>query len=556
MEITDEMIAQNKVERFVSRFESSYHLLACHVALPLVLTPELVNYLRVQFLKSEGVPWIAEADLLLSDLCRPVGYELYVMDEAVRAYLLKELAENNKFGEKRIKEIANFLVGYVKYLEKTNPFLNRKELQRQRWGAMLYVKTEETVQEIAIAISKCVDKSELARLLKITEDFKQEIASSGQFQDFLDYAQLSNDLLRKPETLKREEIKSSYQVAGLELNVPESVKKPQTIPELETFESFEFEAEVAIIVFGEETNQDEEQLQQWEFQTPTVNRRGEPIETTTHTASYFTETLRDKVDLEMVAIPGGTFTMGSPEKEKDSYRSERPQHDVTISPFFMGKYPITQAQWKAIASKDDLKVEIDLEPDPSRFKGDDQPVEKVNWYEAVEFCQRLSKLTRRDYRLPSEAQWEYACRAETTTPFHFGETITGKLANYNASYTYADEPKGKQSKETNPVGQFPPNAFGLYDMHGNVLEWCADDWHENYKDAPTDGSAWINSNEEENINNENESYSSKNDENESYSPLRGGSWNDNPIICRSATRIITWRDDRYSYYVGFRVVCG
>ncbi len=248
-QITDEMIAQNKVERFVSRFESSYHLLACHVALPLVLTPELVNYLRVQFLKSEGVPWIAEADLLLSDLCRPVGYELYVMDEAVRAYLLQELAQNNKFGETRIKEIANFLVGYVKYLEKTNPFLNRKELQRQRWGAMLYVKTEETVQEIAIAISKCVDKSELARLLKITEDFKQEIASSGQFQDFLDYAQLSNDLLRKPETLKREEIKSSYQVAGLELNVPESVKKPQTIPELENFEAFEFEAEVATIIF-------------------------------------------------------------------------------------------------------------------------------------------------------------------------------------------------------------------------------------------------------------------------------------------------------------------
>ncbi|MGK7892732.1 MAG: formylglycine-generating enzyme family protein, partial [Xenococcus sp. (in: cyanobacteria)] len=100
-QITEEMIAQNKVERFVSRFEPSYYLLACHVALPLVLTPELVNYLRVQFLKSEGVPWIAEADLLLSDLCRPVGYELYEMDEAVRAYLLKNLEQNEKFGEAR-----------------------------------------------------------------------------------------------------------------------------------------------------------------------------------------------------------------------------------------------------------------------------------------------------------------------------------------------------------------------------------------------------------------------------------------------------------------------
>jgi len=113
-QITDEMIAQNKVERFVSRFESSYYLLASHVALPLVLTPQLVNYLRVQFLKSEGVPWIAEADLLLSDLCRPVGYELYVMDEAVRAYLLEKLAKEQKFGETRIKEIAKFLLNYVK----------------------------------------------------------------------------------------------------------------------------------------------------------------------------------------------------------------------------------------------------------------------------------------------------------------------------------------------------------------------------------------------------------------------------------------------------------
>ncbi len=281
----------------------------------------------------------------------------------------------------------------------------------------------------------------------------------------------------------------------------------------------------------------------------------------------------DGIALEMVLIPDGSFTMGAPEDEEGSNSSERPQHNVTISRFLMGRYPVTQAQWQAIASLTDLKVNEDLEPDPSHFKepyrGIDRwqrPVETVNWYEAVEFCQRLSKLTGRDYRLPSEAEWEYACRGvtepldlekgESYPPFHFGETITGELANYDASSTYADEATGEESKETTPVGQFPPNAFGLYDMHGNVLEWCADDWHENYKDAPTDGSAWINSNEEENINNENESYSSKNDENESYSPLRGGSWNDNPIICRSATRIITWRDDRYSYYVGFRVVCG
>jgi hypothetical protein len=456
-QITDEMIAQNKVERFVSRFEPSYYLLACHVALPLVLTPELVNYLRVQFLKSEGVPWIAEADLLLSDLCRPAGYELYVMDEGVKVYLLQELAQNQKFGEKRIKEIASLLLSYVDHLAKTNPFLNMKELETQKWGAMLYLDTGQTVREIARAIGKCVNPAEFARLFKITQDFKQKIAASGQFQDFLHYAQLCNDLHRKPETVEPAAITRSYQVAGLELTVPEILKTPI----LETFEPFEFEADVATIVFEGETDEHrssevsqsslEEKLQQWEFKTPTVNRSGEIIKPETHTASYFTEALTDDVDLEMVAIPGGTFTMGSPENEKDSTNDERPQHNVTVPPFFIGKYPITQAQWKAVceavpsasASRTDLKVERDLKPDPSNFKGDNRPVEKVNWYEAVEFCQRLSKLTSRNYRLPSEAEWEHACRAGTTTPFYFGETITGELANYDASNTYADEPKGE-----------------------------------------------------------------------------------------------------------------
>ena len=282
----------------------------------------------------------------------------------------------------------------------------------------------------------------------------------------------------------------------------------------------------------------------------------------------------DGVPLEMVLIPDGTFTMGAPEREEGSDSSERPQHNVTISPFLMGRYPITQAQWKAVAQKTDLKVKEDLDPDPSSFKEPYQdrdrwqrPVETVNWYEAVEFCQRLSKLTGKNYRLPSEAEWEYACRGvrkpldlakgESYPPFYFGETITGELANYDASSTYADEPKGKESEETTPVGQFPPNAFGLYDMHGNVWEWCADDWHGNYNGAPTDGSAWIDSNEEENINKENKSYSSKNDDNEPYPVLRGGSWYLNPYYCRSAARVsyFNGRVNRL-FNVGFRVVCG
>ena len=159
----------------------------------------------------------------------------------------------------------------------------------------------------------------------------------------------------------------------------------------------------------------------------------------------------DGVPLEMVLIPDGTFTMGAPESEEGSRSNERPQHNVTISSFLMGRYPVTQGQWRAIASRTDLKVNEDLDPDPSHFKEPYQkdsetierwlrPVEQVNWYEAVEFCQRLSKLTGRDYRLPSEAQWEYACRGvrtplnlekgESYPPFHFGETITTDLTNY------------------------------------------------------------------------------------------------------------------------------
>jgi formylglycine-generating enzyme required for sulfatase activity len=207
----------------------------------------------------------------------------------------------------------------------------------------------------------------------------------------------------------------------------------------------------------------------------------------------------------------------------------------------MGKYPITQAQWKEVASRTDLKVKQNLDLNPAYFKdrpdSDRRPVEQVNWYDAVEFCARLSILTGREYRLPSEAEWEYACRAGTTTPFYFGETITGELANYRANYTYAGEPKGEYRQQTTRVGQFPPNAFGLYDTHGNVWEWCVDTWHDNYKDAPTDGSAWIENG------------------NDNLSPMRGGSWGHFPSDCRSAIRFSIVRRDFRGNDGGFRVVC-
>ena len=266
------------------------------------------------------------------------------------------------------------------------------------------------------------------------------------------------------------------------------------------------------------------------------------------TAEYFTEDLGNGVELEMMLIPGGNFTMGAPETEERSRDSERPQHQVTVPSFCMGKYPITQGQWKAVAGLD--KVERDLEADPSGFKGDRRPVERVSWYDAVEFCARLSNHTSREYRLPSEAQWEYACRAGTTTAFHFGETITTDLANYDGTSdkygSYGRGPKGKKRGETTPVGSFDvANAFGLYDMHGNVLEWCLDDWHDNYEGAPVDGSAWMN---------ENDNFSQV----EGDVVLRGGSWFVLPNLCRSAFRSLDVRSaGRVDIIdvVGFRVVC-
>ena len=272
----------------------------------------------------------------------------------------------------------------------------------------------------------------------------------------------------------------------------------------------------------------------------------------------YTQDLGDNISLELVKTPAGTFTMGAPEREKGSMPDQRPQHNVTLESFLLGRYPVTQKQWQAIAKRTDLKVSLDLEPDPSYFKEPYQdverwqrPVEQVNWFEAEEFCKRLAKLTEKDYKLPSEAQWEYACRGQTEPlnleagesypPFHYGETLTSDVVNYDADYTYGDEAKGEYRNQTTPVGQFYPNAFGLYDMHGNVSEWCEDDWHENYEGAPTDGSAW--------------SKTGKKPQKASYSVLRGGSWLYVPVNCRSACRIIfNGRAYRYNN-IGFRVLC-
>ncbi|MEH2060716.1 MAG: bifunctional serine/threonine-protein kinase/formylglycine-generating enzyme family protein [Nostoc sp.] len=265
-------------------------------------------------------------------------------------------------------------------------------------------------------------------------------------------------------------------------------------------------------------------LKTFQFETVIVNAQGNITNRRNEQANYFEEDLGNGVTLDMVQIPGGTFTMGSPEGEAERGKDESPQHQVKVPGFFMGKYEITQAHYQAI-----------MGTNPSYFKGDKRPVEEVTWDEAVEFCQKLSQKTGKNYRLPSEAEWEYACRAGTTTPFYFGETITTDLVNYNGNNPYGSAPKGESRKETTNVGKFPPNSFGLYDMHGNIWEWCQDVYNDNYTGAPTDGSPWL---------------SSKHND---IRLVRGGGWIFVAVICRSADRGQFTRGSS-SYYVGFRVV--
>ena len=235
--------------------------------------------------------------------------------------------------------------------------------------------------------------------------------------------------------------------------------------------------------------------------------------------------------LHMVQIPGGTFKMGSPDDELERQEREGPQHKVTVPTFFMGRYPVTQAQYEQVMGTNPA-----TNYDAERFVAPNKPVVGVTWHDAVEFCQRLADLSGRPYRLPSEAEWEYACRANTTTPFHVGKTLTTKVANYDGNYTYGDGPEGEYRNQTTDVDHLGlANGLGLSDMHGNVFEWCQDVYHESYEGAPSDGSAWVG-------------------DNSKYKIYRGGSWSTDPWHCRSAYR--GWLNPGIEdYNLGFRV-CG
>src|SRR5690349_1007332 len=219
----------------------------------------------------------------------------------------------------------------------------------------------------------------------------------------------------------------------------------------------------------------------------------------------------------------------------ERYRWERPVHRVQVNSFRLGQFPVTQAQWRAVVRLP--KVAIELDEHCSAFIGDNLPVDSVSWLEAAEFCARLKQQTGKPYRLPSEAEWEYACRVGNYQQFTFGPSITPVIVNHDGTHPFGEAAAGIFRQETIPIGSLgAANDFGLYDMHGNVCEWCEDEWHDNYDGTPVDGSAWTSG------------------DNSARRVTRGGSWAHGAEICRSSDRSCESADmNTKLHYMGFRV---
>jgi formylglycine-generating enzyme required for sulfatase activity len=515
LELAQRMAAE-RIESFADRYGDAALDFAAHCAFPLTLTTELTYCLRETF--APYLNWSIAPQLLLSVLCDEVEHDLYGMELSVRGALLIHLIEN--CGRGRLDELAKFMGDYI----------HQGIAAERHYRSRVFGDPPIAIAHTALALLKPNDEI----TAKITQDLQQLLAETDDPRARLQLALLVEnqfDLLAAQGFELIELLNQAQSIAddrsGDEFGRIKTAIAKAKFPPLRSKE-----IEYPTISFEQTAIESGDALYPFEFETIQVDERGEIIQREQVRAFAFREPLASDIGLEMVAIPSGKFMMGSPESEHDRFPNESPQHEVTVQPFFIGKYPITQAQWRVIANMP--QIERELKPDPSNLKGDNFPVENISWEAAVEFCQRLSRETKRDYRLPTESEWEYACRAGTTTPFYFGKTITGKLANYDSSETYLQERKVRSKRKTTSVGDYSPNSFGLYDLHGNVWEWCLDHWHDNYENAPSDGIVWLS--------------------NHNSRLLRGGSLVRFPHYCRSATRYYD-TPDHSDYGISFRVVC-
>ena len=522
-------------ERLVSRFCATASETARELAALMALVPvdlSLVYIIQAKLLP-ESTP-LHVAEVFLSGLVERVGHEAEPVAETAGSFFAVHRRYDFVAGVRDILlDVVEVPAAEIVLNEISAYICQRINRSMRNFTALLRLKEDLDAEGEEFAEFARVTKQSLRRLggeyAALVDDIEQVRAPVASAST----RQVEFPPLEVLEFIKGELVDSE----GLD-EVPRDADVVAFPPPLQTA-SFQ----VATISLSQQT------LEAFEFQTAKIeqDRAGKfrrlqwVVKKSRAQARRLVEPLAYDLTLEMVAIPGGTFLMGSPESEPERSRSESPQHEVAVPDFFMGRYLVTQAQWRFVANLP--QVNRELPPDPSYFNGDSLserqrlPVESVSWYDATEFCDRLSVYTERTYRLPTEAEWEYACRAGTTTPFHFGDMILPEVANYDGSYTYANDPKGKNRQKTTLVDEFNlANAFGLSDMHGNVWEWCQDHWHENYEGAPTDGSVWIT------------------DDKESRRILRGGSWDYNPRICRSAQRDFDTPDYRYNT-LGFRVSC-
>ena len=463
--------------------------------------------------------------------------------EEYRQAVLKEVEQQFPLNQKSIDNLANLQkslqLSDEEVLKIRQPIFIQKEAEHRKREEEERIRKEQESERIRQQHQQNLEQYEEAFLTKIEREYPLRQASINKFKKLQTSFQLSEQeilQIERPIIAKKEaeyqklqeENRKRQEQSVNSLWTPQLTLSSINRRQFLTYAGLGGTGLVTTIAFSQvfKVQPKPPELLIFKFTTvTTLEKTGTKLKSNPNNeAKYFKEDLGNGMLLEMVEIPGGSFKMGSTPDETGRQKSEGPERIVNVPAFFMGKFEVTQEQYQQIIGKN-----------PSGFQGKNRPVERVSWNDAIEFCKKLSQKTGRTYRLPSEAEWEYACRAGTTMPFYFGETITTDLVNYDGNYNYGDAPKGKYRKQTTDVGSFPPNAFGLYDMHGNVWEWCQDDWHDNYANAPNDGSAWTSQSGNRKL-------------------LRGGSWDGYPGDCRSAYRDL-YILVLYSNNIGFRVVC-